>query len=175
VTVAGPVILFGESILLGAALGLLYDVFRILRISFKNGKVLIFLEDVLFFTVATIVSFLFIVLQNDGVLRAFLILGELLGAVLYFFTVSLVILKAATGIVHGIRTLLFWIYRIFFSPFVRLFCWIFKKCGKIGTFFKKLFQTQKKHLKACRQVVYNVIIKNRGSERKWRKKRARNP
>jgi len=132
---ADQVWLFLEAVLLGAALGAVYDVFRILRLAFPNGRVLIFLEDMLYFALVGVVSFSFVVLQNGGVLRAFLLAGELLGAVLYFFSLGVLVMKAAQGIIRLIRGFLRFLFRIFVRPLVRLFGWIFRKCRALWRIF----------------------------------------
>lgn len=156
---SSQVILFFEACILGFLLGMLYDVFRILRLSFPNGRVLIFLEDVLYFAVAAVVSFSFVVLANGGVLRAFLLLGEFLGAVLYFFSLSLLIMKAAQMIIRVIHSFLFLLYRLTIRPIGRLMRWIGHKCMSIFRFFGKRYKiialNHKKHLKPTSSIVYN--------------------
>lgn len=48
ITVAGQTWLFLLSVALGAALGVCYDVFRILRIAFRHPSLAVLLEDILF-------------------------------------------------------------------------------------------------------------------------------
>lgn len=86
--VAGEVIIFLEACLIGMLFGVFYDFFRIVRLIFKNPSVLVFFEDLIYFILLTLTSFTFIVIKNDGYLRAFLLIGELLGIILYFFAIS---------------------------------------------------------------------------------------
>lgn len=86
--VAGEAIIFLEACFIGVLFGVFYDVFRVIRLAFKNPSVLVFFEDLVYFILLTITSFTFIVIKNDGYLRAFLLIGELLGLILYFFAIS---------------------------------------------------------------------------------------
>lgn len=153
------VLVFFQSCLLGACLGMLYDAFRILRLAFPNGKLLVFLEDVLYCLAVSLVSFVFIVLMNDGILRAFLLLGELLGAILYFFSVSVLIMKMAKLILKIIQSILLFIYRITLRPMIHFIRWIFRKMGKLFRClwqkFKIILLKPKNHLKPSLDIVYN--------------------
>ncbi len=121
------VFIFFQACILGAFFGALYDVFRIVRLSFPNPKFLVFIEDVLYFLIITLASFTFIVIQNSGYLRAFLVIGELLGAILYFFTVSIIIMKSANIIIKLIRKVLLFVYNLTLRPLVKFFCYIILK------------------------------------------------
>ena len=157
--VTQPVLVFFEACVLGFCLGALYDVFRILRLSFPHNKILVFLEDVLYFFLITVISFSFILLQNNGTLRAFLLLGELMGAILYFFTLSILIMKAANAIIKAVYTIMRFFYRITVKPFIRFFKFLFCLFRRIGRIFvrklKIILRNSKKHLKERKALVYN--------------------
>jgi spore cortex biosynthesis protein YabQ len=120
-------ITFLSACLWGAALGVVYDLFRISRIAIKTCNVIIFIEDIIFFVIVTLSSFIFIVMKNDGVLRGFLIVGELLGALVYFSTISIIIMNAARVIIKVIKAFLKFMYKLLIRPFVKLFQWIYRK------------------------------------------------
>lgn len=122
--IASEVIVFFEACILGVFFGAFYDVFRIIRLSFKNPKLLIFFEDLLYFIVLTIASFIMVVMKNDGFLRSFLIIGELLGMILYFFSISIVVIKSANLIIKMVKNALNFIYKITLKPVIALFCYI---------------------------------------------------
>ena len=58
-SISGQALDFLLSCLLGVGLGALYDVFRILRLAFWHGKIIISIQDIVFFVLAAISSFLF--------------------------------------------------------------------------------------------------------------------
>ena len=143
------------SVCVGGLLGVCYDVFRIIRIAVPGGKALIFLQDLIFFLIAAIVSFLFLLANNQGVIRGYLLAGELLGFVLYYFTVGSLVYKAASAIINLMKKIL----RVLLRPFVLLFQFlgrILGKCAKgIGRFFKKSFNNLKNGLQSKAVRVYN--------------------
>jgi spore cortex biosynthesis protein YabQ len=91
------------SILWGGILLLAYDVLRILRRLVKHGLVLIAIEDLIFWLIASLFIFSMIYQRNNGIIRGFSIIGMILGIILYHFSISDLLVKAVTGL---IRTLL---------------------------------------------------------------------
>ena len=77
ITVAGQTWLFLLSVALGAALGVCYDVFRILRIAFRHPSLAVLLEDILFSLAAAGATFAFLLTTGNGQLRAFFLIGEM--------------------------------------------------------------------------------------------------
>ena len=71
---------FLEAVLLGAVLGLVYDVFAVVRGLTRAGAGLTALCDALFWLIALAVYFVFTVAWAGGQVRGFLLLGCGLGA-----------------------------------------------------------------------------------------------
>ena len=113
--------MFLRSILLGACLGLVYDLLRVLRRL--GGQVWGGLLDAAYCVTAS-VSLAFFVLAGDGELRLFFLLGAAGGAVLYFCLLSALLLPLWE----------LWL-EILLSPF-RAAAALLKKAEK---FFRKLF------------------------------------
>ena len=93
VSVTGQMLTFLISCLVGAALGLLYDLFRIFRIIVPCSRLAVLLLDVLFFIMCTVVTFLFALLSNSGTVRFFILEGEVIGAVLYALTLGIPLMR----------------------------------------------------------------------------------
>ena len=97
---------FLYSLLLGAVIGIIYDIFRIIRMIFNNGKILVFFEDIVFFCIVIVLSTSFIMIAGDGALRGIYLIGELCGAVLYFCTISVFVLKLIKKIIVKIKKII---------------------------------------------------------------------
>ena len=93
------------SIVAGIGLGLIYDLFRIIRKQCK-GRIVPQLLDLIFS--AIVLSVLFYVMQyvGEGVFRLFMILAAVLGAILYFTGPSIWICWGLEKIADGIRKVL---------------------------------------------------------------------
>lgn len=74
------------AVLLGVALGLVYDLFRVFRLIFK----LDFLFDFVFWLISAFVVFSYLLIFNNGSVRAIYLISILIGFALYIFTLGYV-------------------------------------------------------------------------------------
>ncbi|MGE5506977.1 MAG: spore cortex biosynthesis protein YabQ [Chitinophagales bacterium] len=79
---------------LGALLGLLFDVYRVLRGRLRPGRKATLLGDLLFWAVATVLTFGALLAGNWGEIRLYVWLGCLLGACLYHLWLSRLVIRA---------------------------------------------------------------------------------
>ena len=82
VTIAQQTWQFFSALLFGAALGVYYDLFRILRVAFQPGRVVAFVEDLFWWGSAGVLTVLFGIAGLGGQLRLFALLGEGIGFLL---------------------------------------------------------------------------------------------
>lgn len=135
-------ILLLYSATVGAALGVVYDFFRIFRVafcqsdgakekkpkhwfSFLNG--VIFLQDIAFWIITAVVTILFTFMANRGQVRLFALTGQLAGFSLYYFTLGRLVYKAAERIINFIKRILRWVKRKIIMPVVRTALRVYKK------------------------------------------------
>ena len=74
---------FLKSVGVGFIIGAVWMLFVLFRRLFFCGKVRIFIQDVLFFTAAALITFLFLFDINAGVMRFYIFAGEGMGFCLY--------------------------------------------------------------------------------------------
>ena len=160
ITLQGQSQLFLYACIFGAALGVYYDVFRLIRLLAPHGSKQLFFHDVLYFFTSGILTFLFLYAVNFGQVRFYLIAGEIIGWCIYHLTVGALFLRVATWLIRGIRAALLFLYRHLLSP-------IFHLLGKVMytalfplrwllKILKKLMLKVKIVLKRKAQVVYNL-------------------
>ena len=158
--------IFLWSTLLGALLGICYDVFRILRIAVPSGKVLVLIEDLLFFTLAAIVSFFFYQAVNQGIIRGYFLVGELLGFALYYGTIGKAVYRCAEWIIKWMKKIFGFIFRILLFPFKQIFRLFRKPLGYLRNVFRKLWKKLKNILQSKAVMVYNYFNpKNKHKQR----------
>lgn len=80
--------IFLLSIVFGFALGFIYDLFRIPRIIYNVSTKMIFCQDITYFFICGILTFLFVLVVNCGKLRFFIAAGETIGWCVYNLTVT---------------------------------------------------------------------------------------
>ena len=127
--VAAQMAIFGQGMLLGVLLGLVYDGMRTVRRN-SRLRVLAFGLDLLFWLGATAALFALTLLRDDGRVRIYHMAAVLLGGGVYFATLSRLVLPAllwAAGVVRRV-------WRFCTAPIRRM--------GRTG---KKVLKSQKKH------------------------------
>jgi len=132
--------LFLTTVGVGAAVGLFYDFFRVLRKTTPHGKIAVQIEDILFWLAVTVVIFYYMLHRNFGEIRVFVLLGIGIGAVLYLATVSFWVVKAAVAVVEYLKKVIIAIVRILLLPFQLLLGWLTPPA-------KKASATTRKHLR----------------------------
>lgn len=112
-------LLFFQSVLMGALLLLCYSFFTALRRVLPHPPAAVIAEDLLYWILAGLSVFVRVYTANQGILRSFLFLGLLLGAVLcnelfrpLFVRICIKILGIPVAIAKKIiNGLLFWVKR----------------------------------------------------------------
>ena len=120
--------------LVGMIIGLLFDVFRILRKVLKTKDIVTYIEDIIFWILTGVIIIYSMYKFCDGELRFFMIIGIILGTMIYMFTISQYIIKASIYIInliiriiiYPIRVILRITKRIVFRP-ICILCINFRK------------------------------------------------
>ena len=106
---------------LGLFIGLFYEVFRFLRIALPHHGILVALEDALFFLCVIVAILFFQFIFSDGVVRWFSLFGITAGFLLYLNTVGRILKRFSTLIIHTIKRILKFIYRLTLFPLIKVF------------------------------------------------------
>ncbi|GHV40339.1 hypothetical protein FACS189490_05320 [Clostridia bacterium] len=114
--------LFAAAVVSGAAMGVLFDAFRILRKVTPKGFLITYAEDAIFWVVSAVVFFYVMLNLNFGEIRAFVIFGAFLGAVVYLNTLSVLVMKVSDAIIAAVK----WTIRMIIAPF-KLMLRLFKR------------------------------------------------
>ncbi len=81
------------SLLSGIITGVLFDLYRLIR-GFENpNKVLTIIQDLLFWTLTSIVIFIFLMYTNEGYINFYVYLCLIIGVYLYLKLISRAFLK----------------------------------------------------------------------------------
>ena len=160
ITLAYETQLFLWSIVLGAALSLLYDLLRVLRAQTKHRAAAISLEDTLYFLLFAAITFGFSLKINSGQLRGYILLGEGLGWGLWHLTIGRGVVQVLGWVAQLLRRILRGVLRILLFPFYCLLRPLVKLArlvsARMRNFLKKVLQTQKYNLKRKQLLLYNL-------------------
>ena len=75
-------------ILLGIIMGIVYDVFKIIRVYLFSNNIFIFFLDIIYFIIYTLCIFLLNIMVNMGYVRYFFIWSSFFGVLLHKVSVS---------------------------------------------------------------------------------------
>lgn len=78
----------GVFILSGIIISIFFDLFRVLRKTFKTPDILTYIEDVIFWLVTGLFLILIIFRFNNGELRLYMFASLFIGIIIYMFTLS---------------------------------------------------------------------------------------
>lgn len=90
----------------GITIGVLFDIFRILRKSFKTADIVTYLQDILFWLISGGIILFSIFQFNHGEIRSYVFIGIILGVILYMITISKYIIKYSVFIIKWIKKII---------------------------------------------------------------------
>lgn len=105
----------------GIIIGILFDVFRILRRTFKTNDIITYLQDLIFWILAGISVLYFIFEFNNGELRMYIFIAIILGLILYMLTFSAYIIKINVAILKFLKTIIIKLFTLILLPFKYLY------------------------------------------------------
>lgn len=133
---------------IGIVIGVLFDIFRILRRSFKTADWLTTLQDILFWILAGFIILFSIFKFNNGEIRSYIFVGIALGVLIYILTISKYIVKYSVIIIKFIKKILSYPINLILKILNFLLIKPIKFLAqKLSTFFKKILQKTTKIMK----------------------------
>lgn len=91
-------------ILCGIFIALIFDVFRILRKSFKTPDIITYIEDVVFWLLTCIILAYAIFRYNNGEIRAYIFIGLIIGLIIYLLLISKYVIKTCVAIISTTKS-----------------------------------------------------------------------
>lgn len=110
------VYLFIVYLLCGIAIGIFFDIFRVLRRSFKTPDLVTYIEDVIFGVLTGVFLIIMLFVLNNGELRFYIFIAITLGLAIYFLTISKFFIKINVKILTTIKKSILKILSIIFYP-----------------------------------------------------------
>ena len=151
----------------GFVLGIIYDFLFVIRSSASKRKTVTVICDVIFIFVSSFLSFFLLLIISDGQIRFYILLGELLGFAVYYFSVGVFIagalrktvgfFKRIFGIIKKSTVAVFKvILRPFFSIFHQFLLFLVKIGEKMRKNAKRYVKNSKYHLQVDNVLLYNL-------------------
>lgn len=120
--------------IVGMIIGILFDIFRILRKTIKTNDIMTYVEDVLFWIITGIIIIYSMYVFCNGELRFFMIIGIIMGSIMYLITLSKYVIKISVLLIETIKKIVIipiikiikFIKNIIFRPII-IVCINFRK------------------------------------------------
>lgn len=144
--------LFFAFFTIGAVFALIYDMLKVSGRLVSDRSFFVVLKDVLFWLVVTVVMFAGCLKFNDGEFRFFMFVGVLLGALVYFKTISRFVVIVLGFIADCIKKTVTFMFGIFVFP-LKLLLRIVNKPVFIAFSF-----TRKRLLKLIEKIKFRIKI-----------------
>ena len=152
-------IAFLYSIAMGAVLCVLFDMFCVMRMFVRPTILSAFWQDIVFWLVAAVLTYCFLLVHCYGIIRGYVLFGELLGFLLCRFTLSAVFIAMMSQVVRAVKSVVAFLRARIFRPvskkiriFVRL---TVQKALVLQKTKNNLMKNAKKHLNFRRKTAYN--------------------
>ncbi|MBR4628397.1 MAG: spore cortex biosynthesis protein YabQ [Ruminococcus sp.] len=117
--------LFGLSCLSGAVFGVIWEIFRTLRLLLPHNSFLTAAEDVLFFALYAVFLMCFTTSEARGEFRVYYVIGGLSGFFLYILTLGSIVSAAVRKIIYALKRA----FSVVTAPFRKAFVLLGKKAA----------------------------------------------
>lgn len=140
VSISNQANVFLAMALCGCLVGIVFDLFRILRKFIKMNCIWVNITDVFFIVCCLCIVFTTLIYFNNGQLRWYEFLGLFLGTLLYFLCISKPIMYILTKIVGFLQKIVGFILKILLTPMTFLYRILVLTLLYIIRFFKRILK-----------------------------------
>ena len=131
----------------GILIGILFDIFRILRKSFKTKDLITHIEDICFWILTGLLLLYTIFTFSDGEIRIYMFLAIFVGCILYMLLISKYFISINVQIVFYLKKIIGKIFAIVFWPIRLLLKPIHFVTINLKKFTKEQYKNTKKIIK----------------------------
>ena len=151
-SMTGQALLFLSTVLVGGAIGLLFDLFRIFRKTTRHSRLAVTLEDLFFWVAATGLTFYYMLHRNYGEIRVFSLVGVAIGLVLYLATISRWVVAVLVAVVNYLKRVVAAAVRVVMVPVRLVAAWAAPP-------LKKALGASRKHARRVKRYGKNKLKK----------------
>ncbi|MBR3255322.1 MAG: spore cortex biosynthesis protein YabQ [Clostridia bacterium] len=108
--------LFLIFVINGLLIGFIFDIFRILRISFKTKDFVTYIQDIVFWLITGAIVLYSIFVFNNGEIRLYIFLGIAIGVILYMTLFSKYIIEFNVQLIKVLKTTLQSVLKVILIP-----------------------------------------------------------
>ncbi len=135
-------------ILNGFAIGIIFDIFRILRRSFKTSDFITCIEDISFWILSGLLTIFSITIFNYGEIRFYIFIAIIIGVIIYMLTISKYFIKFNVTIITFLKNII-----------LKPITFIYTKIKNLLSNFVKSIAKTKENIKKYKKNNKNAIQK----------------
>lgn len=132
------------SVGFGFILGLIYDFFRILRILIIKNSKAVPVQDIVYFLLCAMLTFVFLLVINNGRFRLNIFVALVSGFTVYYLTLGKFSVDFVVSIVRKIISIINTIARVITAPYLFVLALFRKTYHKLPENFKNIEFSRKK-------------------------------
>ncbi len=146
-------------ILVGFLIGLLFDMFRISRKTFKTSDIVTSLEDILFWILTGLLIIFSLFKFNNGDIRVYIIVSLIIGITIYMLLFSKIVITILVKFINVIKKIVSYILKFILYP-VRLILKILK------ILFKPIKKIQNNMTNKIKKILKMKKMQNKSDSKK---------
>ncbi len=100
ITIKSQLTSFFCALVVGILLSVFFDFFRTLRKCIIHKKITVFIEDIIFFIIATFITFMLLMARCNGEVRAYVLISIIAGFFVYRITLSKLLFPVAAWLLN---------------------------------------------------------------------------
>lgn len=147
--------LFVIFILNGILIGLIFDIFRILRKSFTTPNFITYIEDIIFWTISALSVLYTLFVFNNGEIRGYIFIGLFIGVAIYMLFFSRIIIKISVRVILFFKNIIYTILKLISYPFLIILKFINKLLIKPTKYVKNHINNMNNKIKNCQKLKIN--------------------
>lgn len=151
--------------IIGVIISIIFDIFRILRKTFKTPDLITYIEDIIFWILTGLIVLFSIFLFNNGELRLYIFIGIIIGIVLYMLFISKYFIRFNVCIINLIKNIIAKILHIILKPIKNIYSLLkkllFKPISFIFINFRNIFVKLNNKLQKIK-ILNKKLDKNEG-------------
>ncbi|PKM81423.1 MAG: spore cortex biosynthesis protein YabQ [Firmicutes bacterium HGW-Firmicutes-14] len=161
---------FIVTVMMGITVGVLFDSYNVTKGFVCPRKVVAYVSDLLFWVITTVVVFFMLLVGNWGELRFYVLLGVIVGIILYIKLLSRIVVWGLTGLIIFIKKLVKYFLKtarfawfVITYPFILAGNIVVIPIGYIGNIVSAAGRLAKRFI---RKAVFTPFLNRAGSVRK---------
>ncbi len=137
INLADQIISALQSLPLGVALAILFFTLESFNVAFKATRVRVFVSDIVFFILAALITFCFLLISSNGEIRGYILVGEGIGFLLFKAFFSKYYIKLLVALITLIKGIFEGLVSAIDGFFEKIAEWLLKSFEKVKNNKKK--------------------------------------